>query len=272
MAVQICGILADTKIGGMAFTVERNPNPRDRGAASRDPRRARLRQVLHRPHGAHRLDRGRRGGATGRVVPYGPLTLDPATMALHYGQEIFEGLKAYRQPDGSIATFRPDANAARFAPLGAPARHARAARRSCSSSRCASWSRVDGAWVPTGADESLYLRPFMIATEVGLGRAPAGELHLPAHRLAGRRRTSRAGCKPVTVWLSTEYTRAAPGGTGEAKCARQLRGVAGRAGAGRRAGLRPGRLARRRRAPLGRGDGRDEPVLRVRLRPAARAS
>ncbi len=74
--------------------------------------------------------------------------------------------------------------------------------------------------MPDDPDESLYLRPFMIATEVGLGvNKPSGQLHLPAHRLAGRRRTSAAACKPVKVWLSTEYTRAAPGGTGEAKCA-----------------------------------------------------
>ena len=124
---------------------------------------------------------------------------------------------------------------------------------------------------PTGCravgSAALYLRPFMFATEVGLGRPTRQRLPLPADRLAGwrvlpaRRQAGHASGCP------TEYTRAAPGGTGEAKCAGNYAGVAGRAGAGRgRAGLRPGGLARRGRAPLGRGDGRDEPLLRPRHR------
>ena len=150
------------------------------------------------------------------VVPYGPLSLDPATMVLHYGQEIFEGLKAYRQPDGGIATFRPYANAARFA---------RSARRLAMAElpeelfveSVRALVDVDQDWVPSGADASLYLRPFMIATEVGLGVRPASSytyllIASPAGAYFPR------GVQPVSVWLSTEYTRAAPGGTGEAKC------------------------------------------------------
>ena len=157
-------------------------------------------------------------GATGAVVPYGPLQLDPATMALHYGQEIFEGLKAYRQPDGSIATFRPDAERGPLRPLGAPARAWPNSLRTCSSSRCANWSPSTREWVPTDPTDSLYFRPFMIATEVGLGvNRPSSYAYLLIASPAGA--YFAGGVKPVSVWLSTEYTRAAPGGTGEAKCA-----------------------------------------------------
>ena len=138
-------------------------------------------------------------------------------MALHYGQEIFEGLKAYRQPDGSIATFRPTANAARFA---------RSARRLAMAElpedlfveSLRALVEVDAAWVPTDPDESLYFRPFMISTEVGLGVRPANAYtYLLIASPAGA--YFPGGVKPVSVWLSTEFTRAAPGGTGEAKCA-----------------------------------------------------
>lgn len=153
----------------------------------------------------------------GAVLPYAPLTVDPATMALHYGQLIFEGLKAYRQPDGTIATFRPQENAARFA---------RSARRLAMPELPAATFveslgalvDVDRDWVPAGEHASLYLRPFMVATEVGLGVRPAAEYaYLLIASPAGAYFPN--GMKPVSVWLSTEYTRAAPGGTGEAKCA-----------------------------------------------------
>jgi branched-chain amino acid aminotransferase len=157
------------------------------------------------------------GWAKGAVLPYGPLALDPATSSLHYGQLIFEGLKVYRQPDGSLATFRPYANAARFARsaerLAMPELPAETFVESLSA-----LAGVDSAWVPTGADASLYLRPFMISTEIGLGVRPANAysyllIASPAGPYFAR------GVHPVTVWLSTEFTRAAPGGTGEAKCA-----------------------------------------------------
>ncbi|MDQ6937565.1 MAG: branched-chain amino acid aminotransferase [Actinomycetota bacterium] len=152
-----------------------------------------------------------------RVLPYQPLTLDPATMALHYGQLIFEGLKAYHQPDGSIATFRPDMNAARFARsaarLAMPALPATAFVESLEA-----LVDVDRAWVPTGEDASLYLRPFMLSTEVGLGVRPAAAYsYLLIASPAGAYFPN--GVQPVSVWLSTEYTRAAPGGTGAAKFA-----------------------------------------------------
>jgi branched-chain amino acid aminotransferase len=199
----------------MAFTVERNPSP-----ATADERA----RILTAPGFGNyftdhmvRIDYRDGAWGEGRVLPYGPLQLDPATMALHYGQEIFEGLKAYRQPDGSIATFRPDQNASRFV---------RSARRLGMAElpedlfieSLRELVAIDGDWVPSEADESLYFRPFMIATEVGLGVKPASSYaYLLIASPAGG--YFSGGVRPVSVWLSTEYTRAATGGTGEAKCA-----------------------------------------------------
>ncbi|MDT4970902.1 MAG: branched-chain amino acid aminotransferase [Pseudonocardiales bacterium] len=200
----------------MAFSVLRNPNPKtddERAAILADPGFGRY----FTDHMV-RVDWTAAGGwSAGEVLPYGPLVLDPATMALHYGQEIFEGLKAYRQPDGSIATFRPTANAARFA---------RSARRLAMAElpedlfveSLRALVEVDEAWVPADPSESLYFRPFMISTEVGLGVRPANAYaYLLIASPAGA--YFPGGVKPVSVWLSTEFTRAAPGGTGEAKCA-----------------------------------------------------
>ncbi len=159
-----------------------------------------------------------RGWHDGRLVPYGPFTLDPATQVFHYAQEIFEGLKAYRQSSGTIAAFRPQANAARFASsarrLAMPAlpedTFVRAIELLVSQDR---------EWVPDGEGRSLYLRPFMIATQKGLG------INSPSQEYLFSLIASPAGAyfaggmiKPVSVWLSPEYTRAAPGGTGETKC------------------------------------------------------
>jgi branched-chain amino acid aminotransferase len=154
-------------------------------------------------------------GAT--VEPYRPIELDPAAMVLHYGQAIFEGLKAYRHVDGSIQAFRPEENAERF-------------RRSATRlampelpdelflGSLRELVAVDGRWVPAEDEESLYLRPYMISTEVGLGVRPAAEyLYLVIASPAGSYFAS--GVKPVSVWLSHEYVRAAPGGTGAAKFA-----------------------------------------------------
>ncbi|TDP30850.1 branched-chain amino acid aminotransferase [Nocardia ignorata] len=153
-----------------------------------------------------------------RVEPYGPLSMDPATMVFHYGQAIFEGLKAYRQPDGSIATFRIDANAARFRRSAARMAMAELPEELFIES-VRQLLEVDADWVPAaGGEDSLYLRPFMFSTEAGLGVKPAAAykyllLASPAGAYFPR------GVKPVRVWLSTEYVRAAPGGTGEAKVA-----------------------------------------------------
>ncbi|MEW1724816.1 branched-chain amino acid aminotransferase [Streptomyces sp. NPDC093109] len=157
-----------------------------------------------------------RGWHDAQLVPYGPLSMDPANMTLHYAQEIFEGLKAYRRPDGTVATFRPEANAARFQ---------RSARRMAMPelpaetfiAACDALVQQDKAWVPAhGGEESLYLRPFMIAAEVGLGVRPANEyLFLVIASPAGA--YFPGGVEPVSVWLSENHVRAVPGGIGDAK-------------------------------------------------------
>ena len=158
-----------------------------------------------------------RGWHDGRLEPYGPFTLDPATSVFHYSQEFFEGLKAYRQESGSITLFRPDANAARF--------NRSAQRMAMPELPEETFVRAlellvtqDRDWVPAGEGNSLYLRPFMIATQRGLGiNRPSTEylfcvIASPAASYFG------GATKPVTVWLSEDYTRAAPGGTGAVKC------------------------------------------------------
>jgi branched-chain amino acid aminotransferase len=156
-----------------------------------------------------------RGWHEARVTPYGPISLDPAAAVLHYGQEIFEGLKAYRHADNSIWTFRPEANARRMQ---------RSAQRLALPELSVSdfieslrqLVAVDGDWVPSAPETSLYFRPFMIANEVFLGvRA--------AHRVSYMVIASPAGAyfaqgvAPVKIWLTEEYSRAGRGGTGAAK-------------------------------------------------------
>ncbi len=156
-----------------------------------------------------------RGWHDAQLVPYAPLAIDPANMTLHYAQTIFEGLKAYRQPDGSVATFRPEANAERFR---SSARRLAMPELPVETfiAACDALVRQDRAWVPGDGEASLYLRPFMFATEVGLGVRPANEyLFLVIASPAGA--YFSGGVKPVSVWLSEEYVRAAPGGTGAAK-------------------------------------------------------
>ncbi len=153
-----------------------------------------------------------------RVEPYHSIELEPATTVLHYGQAIFEGLKAYRQPDGSVASFRPEANARRFRDsarrLAMPELPEEAFLESLRELLA-----VDEKWVPGEGESSLYLRPFMISTQATLG------VNRPANRYLFTLIASPAGSyfaggiKPVTVWLSHEYVRASPGGTGAAKFA-----------------------------------------------------
>ena len=144
-----------------------------------------------------------------------PIALDPAAAVLHYAQEIFEGMKAYRHPDGSLGLFRPEQNARRF---NASARRMampelpeelflESIRRLVS---------IDGDWTPTIDGGALYLRPFMFASEAFLGVRPARQYKyvLIASPVGGY---FKGGAKPVKIWVSRNYTRAAPGGTGAAK-------------------------------------------------------
>ncbi len=157
------------------------------------------------------------GWLRGVLKAYGPLEMDPAASVLHYGQAIFEGFKAYQQPDGSVACFRPEANARRFNVSGA--RLAMPALPEALFLEAASaLIRQDRAWVPSAVGESLYLRPLMIGTEAALGVRPSNE-YLFVLLASPSGAYFPAGVKPVTVWISEDYVRAAPGGTGFAKCA-----------------------------------------------------
>ncbi|PLA13164.1 branched-chain amino acid aminotransferase [Corynebacterium riegelii] len=153
-----------------------------------------------------------------RVRPYGPISLDPATSVLHYGQAIFEGLKAYRHEDGSITTFRPEQNAARFQHSA----HRLAMPELPEETFIEAIKQlvtVDQDWVPAaGGEAALYLRPFMISTEETLGVKPSSSytFYLIASPAGAY---FSGGIKPVSVWISKEYVRAAPGGTGDAKFA-----------------------------------------------------
>src|SRR5690349_6536919 len=152
-----------------------------------------------------------------RLTAYAPLQMDPSTAALHYAQSIFEGLKAYAQPDGSVATFRPTANAARFA-RGAKRLAMPPVPQEAFLAAVDALVDADREWVPTGPDQTLYIRPYQLATEPFLGVRPANEyLFLVIASPAGA--YFSRGVQPVTVWLSEDYIRAAPGGTGDVKCA-----------------------------------------------------
>ncbi|MEU6409851.1 branched-chain amino acid aminotransferase [Microbispora sp. NPDC046933] len=152
-----------------------------------------------------------------KLQPYGPLVLDPATSVFHYGQELFEGLKAYRQSNGSIAAFRPYANATRFNQsalrMAMPELPEEAFVESLEL-----LVQTDRDWVPTTEGHSLYLRPFMIATQPALGVNHPSRSYKYMVIASPAASYFTGGLKPVSVWLSTEYTRAAPGGTGFAKC------------------------------------------------------
>ena len=153
-------------------------------------------------------------GAT--VRPYGPFSVDPASSVLHYAQEIFEGTKAYRHADGSVWSFRLDANAARFQRSAV-----RLALPQLPTEDFIDAVRalvdIDREWVPGGAEQSLYIRPFMFASEVFLGVRPSKHVTFAVIASPAGPYFS-GGVKPVSIWLSEEFNRAAPGGTGAAKC------------------------------------------------------
>lgn len=159
--------------------------------------------------------RSGQGWHNARVVPYGNLEMDPAAMVLHYGQGIFEGLKAYRCPDGTIRLFRPEKNAERFN---------RSARRMCMPEidtalhleAIETLLRMDVDWIPHTIGATLYIRPTMIATEPALGVRPAGEyLFFIITGPVGAYYPE--GFNPIKIFVSDEFVRASRGGVGEAK-------------------------------------------------------
>lgn len=161
-----------------------------------------------------RYSQAHQGWHSPRVEARTSFQLDPAAAVLHYAQEIFEGLKAYKRDDGGVNLFRPDANARRFrssaermamAPLPEP----------LFLEAVEQLVRIDRAWMP-GGEGSLYLRPFMIANEVFLGVKPSAE-YIFAVIASPVGSYFKGGPAPVTIWVSETYTRAAVGGTGAVK-------------------------------------------------------
>jgi branched-chain amino acid aminotransferase len=199
----------------MEFRTIRNESPVDD---------ARLAEILANPgFGTHFTDHmvtiewtPDAGWHDARVEPYGPLTLDPATAVLHYAQETFEGMKAYRHDEGSVWTFRPEENAKRMV---------RSSRRLAFPelpvedfvAAVDALIEVDQRWVPDNEGEkSLYVRPFMIASEKFLGVRPAQ--HVTFMVIASPAGAYfKGGVRPVSLWLTEEYTRAGRGGMGAAK-------------------------------------------------------
>jgi len=156
-----------------------------------------------------------KGWHSARIVPYGPFVLDPAALVFHYAQEIFEGLKAFRRPDGNIALFRPEENIKRFN---------RSARRMCMPEVDEEFFlralkeilRLEADWVPRSEGTSLYIRPTMIATEPVLGVKPSDK-YFCYIILSPVGAYYKGGVSPVKIWISDHYVRVAPGGTGEVK-------------------------------------------------------
>lgn len=200
-----------------SFTIERTENPTSS---------ERIAEILTNPgFGNHFTDHmvvidwnESAGWHNARVQPYQNFQMDPASMVFHYGQAIFEGIKAYRQQDDSVVTFRPDQNAARMQSsaqrLAMPELPEELFIESLRQ-----LVEIDKQWVPAaGGEESLYLRPFMISTQVSLGVHPANSYTFAVIASPAGAYFS-GGINPVSVWLSKDYVRAAPGGTGAAKFA-----------------------------------------------------
>ena len=158
------------------------------------------------------------GWHNAQVRAYEPVSLDPASNVFHYGQAIFEGLKAYRHSDGSITAFRPEQNAKR---LNNSAERMAMPRlpEEVFLEAVRQIVDIDSDWVPeAGGEASLYLRPFMIGTEKTLGVKPSTSYSFYIIASPAGAYFS-GGVKPVSVWISEDYVRAAPGGTGDAKFA-----------------------------------------------------
>jgi branched-chain amino acid aminotransferase len=152
-----------------------------------------------------------------RIQARAPLQMDPAAAVLHYAQEIFEGLKAYRLADGGTALFRPEANARRFRDSAERLAMAQLPEELFLES-IHKLVEADRDWIPEIDGGSLYLRPFMFASETFLGVRPSKEyLYIVIASSAGAY-FSGSGNEGISLWVSENFTRAAPGGTGAAKC------------------------------------------------------
>ncbi|MDQ0251847.1 branched-chain amino acid aminotransferase [Sphingomonas kyeonggiensis] len=203
----------DTTI--LDFEFEAHPNPvgdADRAAVLANPGFGKV----FTDHMAVIKYSAEKGWHDAKILPRGPIQVDPATAVLHYAQEIFEGLKAYRTPDGSVTLFRAGENARRFRESAERMAMAPLPDELFLSS-IRELVKVDRNWIPEIEGGSLYLRPFMFASEVFLGVKPSSEyLYMVIASPAGA--YFKGGAPSVTLWVSEHYTRAAPGGTGAAKC------------------------------------------------------
>ncbi|WP_373048604.1 branched-chain amino acid aminotransferase [Vulgatibacter sp.] len=156
-----------------------------------------------------------RGWHSPRIVPYGPIALDPAAAVLHYGQELFEGMKAFRGKDGNVRLFRPDKNCRRMN---------EGAARLCMPEFDPAWMeeliteliRVEEDWVPRSPGTALYIRPTMIATEPFLGVRPSKKYTFFVI-LSPVGSYFSGGMAPVKIWVEPKYVRAARGGLGAVK-------------------------------------------------------
>ncbi|MBN2222808.1 MAG: branched-chain amino acid aminotransferase [Vallitaleaceae bacterium] len=156
-----------------------------------------------------------KGWHDARIVPYQPIALEPSAMVFHYGQEMFEGLKAYRSPEGEVLLFRPEMNAERVNQTN---------DRICMPQlpvedfvqAIKEVVRIDQDWIPIGEGNSLYIRPFIIATDPFLG-VRASETYLFMIILSPVGAYYKEGINPVKIWVENEYVRAVKGGIGFAK-------------------------------------------------------
>jgi branched-chain amino acid aminotransferase len=156
------------------------------------------------------------GWHSARITAREPFTMDPASPVLHYAQEIFEGMKAYRRPNGGAALFRPDANARRFAKSAIRMAMPPLPEEMFLDS-VRGLVRADREWIPEAEDGSLYLRPFMIANGSFLGMRPSTRF-IYAVIASSVGAYFKNDSPSVSLWVTREYVRASPGGTGEAKC------------------------------------------------------
>ena len=155
------------------------------------------------------------GWHDGKIVPYGPLALDPATVVFHYGQEMFEGLKAYKTKEGKVQLFRPDMNAKRTNNTN---------KRMCIPQideqvyidAIKELVAVDKDWIPQKPDTALYIRPFIIGTDKFLGVA-ASNTYKFIIILSPVGPYYESGLAPTRIYVENEFVRSAPGGTGYAK-------------------------------------------------------
>lgn len=210
------GVPFDTTDGaiGLKFEIRSTANPTSEAERAAKLANPGFGRVFTDHMAVVRYSQGK-GWHDAHIAARANFSLDPASAVLHYAQEIFEGLKAYKRDDGGVNLFRPDANARRFrasaermamAPLPEP----------MFIEAVEQLVKIDRAWIP-GGEGSLYLRPFMIANEVFLGVKPSAD-YIFAVIASPVGSYFKGGPAPVSIWVSETYTRAAVGGTGAVKC------------------------------------------------------